>query len=331
MLGLRLIKYLSSRKILNFIKLYFVYLKLKFCVKKHKNIKLPQPSFLSFEPTNYCNLKCKLCVSGSGKLTRSKGFMDFEMYKNVIDENKKCLINILLHLQGEPLLHNQIVEMIAYAKANNIFTELSTNANILPSVFENLKENMPDKLIVSLDGLTQETYSKYRVNGELQKVFEALELLSKLSKDKRPYVELQFLVFSHNENQIPELKSLKQKYKIDKISLKTAQIYDESEINILPKNKKYSRYKIVNGKIVIKSKLKNACKRIVFGSVITWDGKLLPCCFDKDADFICGDINTSSVNAVRNSNNYLMFVKNVFLHRQNIEMCKNCTEGLKNE
>lgn len=113
------------------------------------------------------------------------------------------------------------------------------------------------------------------MNGELQKVLEALELLSKLSKDKRPYVELQFLVFSHNENQIPELKSLKSKYKIDKISLKTAQIYDESEINILPKNKKYSRYKIVNGKIVIKSKLKNACKRIVFGSVITWDGN---CC-----------------------------------------------------
>ena len=81
MLGLRLVKYLNSRKILNFIKLYFVFLKLKFCVKKHKNIKLPQPSFLSFEPTNYCNLKCKLCVSGSGKLTRPKGFMDFEMYK----------------------------------------------------------------------------------------------------------------------------------------------------------------------------------------------------------------------------------------------------------
>ncbi|MCK9255693.1 MAG: radical SAM protein [Bacteroidales bacterium] len=328
---LTIINYLSLAKIVNYLKLYFIYLKLKFFANKHKFKKLSQPSFLSFEPTNFCNLKCPLCPSGSGKLTRKKGFMDFEMYKNIIDDNKRYLTNILLHFQGEALLHKQIAEMIEYAKLNKIFTELSTNANLLPMNFDSLKNNMPDKLIVSLDGLNQETYNKYRQNGDLQKVLESLELLSHLPKNKRPFVELQFLVFSHNEAQIPELKALKSKYKIDKIKLKTAQIYNNSDIDILPKNEKYSRYKIINLEFFLKSKLKNSCKRIIFGSVITWDGKLLPCCFDKDADFICGDTNILSVNKIRNSKTYLNFVKNVFLNRQNIEICKNCTEGLKNE
>ncbi len=324
------IKYLSLYKILNFINLTYIFFKFKKTGNRKKTISLAPPSFLSFEPTNFCNLQCPLCPSGSGKLTRPKGFADFELFKKIIDENKKSLFNILLHFQGEPLLHKQISEMIHYARKNKIFTELSTNANLFPKIFENLKNNLPDKLIISLDGLTQDSYNKYRINGEISKVFQSLELLKKLKTRKRPFIELQFIVFAHNEAELSELKALKLKYKINKITLKTAQIYDKSEIELLPKNNKFSRYKIENGDFILKSSLKNSCKRVIFGSVITWDGKLLPCCFDKDADFICGDTNISSVNEIRNSKIYINFIKNVFSQRKSIEMCKNCTEGLKN-
>lgn len=287
---------------------------------------MPSPSFLSFEPTNYCNLKCPACPSGSGKLTRDKGFADFKLFKKIIDENKKYLINVLLHFQGEPLLHKQIGEMIYYARKNKIFTELSTNANLLPDIFDSLKNTLPDKIIISFDGLTQDIYSIYRQGGDINKVFESLELLSGLSKKQRPFVELQFLAFSHNENEIPNLKKIKLQYKIDKISIKTAQIYECSQIPMLPQNEKYSRYIVDGETFATKSKLQNNCSRIVFGSVICWDGKLVPCCFDKDAEFVMGDTNLQTVNEIRNSEKYKQFIKTVFSQRKSIEMCRNCTE-----
>ncbi|MDD3741454.1 MAG: radical SAM/SPASM domain-containing protein [Bacteroidales bacterium] len=320
------IKCLTFNKILNCFRLKSCFSKLKTKIQDISDVTLPPPSFLSFEPTNYCNLKCPACPSGSGVLTRAKGFADIELFKKLIDENKKYLINILLHFQGEPLLHSQIGEMISYARKNRIFTELSTNANLFPDVFNSLKNSMPDKLIISLDGTTQDIYNKYRVNGDINKVYDALKLLSQSPKKKRPFVEVQFLVFSHNEDEIPKLKEIKSQYKIDKISLKTAQIYESSQIPMLPKNNKYSRYNLEGDSFSLKSKLKNKCRRIVFGSVITWDGKLVPCCFDKDAEFVMGNVNSHSVNEIRNSEKYREFIKRVFSQRKSIEMCRNCTE-----
>jgi radical SAM protein with 4Fe4S-binding SPASM domain len=294
-------------------------------------IAIPPPSFLSFEPTNYCNLKCPACPSGSGKLSREKGFADIDVFKNLMDENRKQLINLILHFQGEPLLHKELGDMISYARESRIFTELSTNANLFPTVFDSLKNNMPDKIIISLDGLTQDTYNKYRVNGDISKVFEALKLLSQMPKKKRPFVEVQFLVFSHNEVEIPKLKKIKLQYKIDKISLKTAQIYEDSQISILPKNEKHSRYKVEGNSFKLKSKLPNYCRRIIFGSVITWDGKLVPCCFDKDAEFVMGDIKQQNLNQIRNADKYRQFIKTVFSQREKFEMCRNCSEGLEND
>lgn len=326
-----MLKYLSISKILNLLRLYRCFGKLKRWASNIELISIPPPSFISFEPTNYCNLKCPACPSGSGTLTRENGFANLDLFKKVIDENKKHLINIILHFQGEPLLHKQLGEMIKYARKNRIYTEFSTNGQLLAENIEMIKSAKPDKIIISLDGITQETYNKYRVNGDITKVFKSLEKLSELKRRDCPQIELQFLVFSHNENQIFKIKKLKSQYRIDKINLKTAQIYDSSQIAMLPKNDKYSRYKIEGENFTMKSDLPNYCRRIIFGSVITWDGKLVPCCFDKDANFIIGDAVKQSINQIRNTEKYKLFIKSVFSQRNKIDMCKNCTEGLKND
>ena len=55
-------------------------------------------------------------------------------------------------------------------------------------------------------------------------------------------------------------------------------------INLIPTIDKYSRYrKDKNGKMQIKSGLSNHCWRLWHANVITWDGLVVPCCFDKDA------------------------------------------------
>ena len=242
------------RKIWNLCRLHKFY-------RKAKNGKLigevPLPSFASYEPTNICNLSCEMCPSGKGLLKRSRGTADMELYRKFILENRKTLTNIILHFQGEPLMFQQLGEMIAFARQNRIYTMFSTNGQLLAQNIDLIRNARPDRIIVSLDGLTDETYTKYRVGGNLQNVFDGLEKLSQLPANERPYIELQFLVFSHNEHEIPDLQKLKRKYHIDKITLKSAQIYEESQIDFLPENQKYSRYNINNGKIKLKKESKN--------------------------------------------------------------------------
>jgi radical SAM protein with 4Fe4S-binding SPASM domain len=271
-------------------------------------------------------LKCPACPSGNGELSRERGFMDFSLFKKIIDDQKDTLINIIFHFQGEPLLHKELGRMINYAKENNIYTMFSTNAQLLAEKTDMIKESGPDKIIISLDGITQESYNKYRINGDINKIYSALKNLSGLKDGKRPFIELQFLVFSHNINEIPEVKKLKKKYKIDRITFKSVQIYDNSQINMLPADEKYLRYEVSDGNFRLRSDLRNKCHRIIFGSVITWNGNVVPCCFDKDAEYITGNAGNEKLNDIRNDNKYKTFINSVFSHRDKIEICKNCTE-----
>jgi len=268
-----------------------------------------------------------MCPSGKGQLKRPRGTADMKLYRKFILENRKTLTNIILHFQGEPLMCQQLDEMIAFARQNSIYTMFSTNGQLLVQNIDLIRNARPDHIIVSLDGLTNETYTKYRVGGNLQNVFDGLEKLSQLPAKERPYIELQFLVFSHNEHEIHGLKNLKKKYRIDKITLKSAQIYENSQVDFLPENQKFSRYAVTeNGNFQLKKELKSQCKRLVFGTVVCFDGRVVPCCFDKDADHELGNIASQSLQEIRNSKKYIDFVNKVFSNRNEIDICNNCTE-----
>lgn len=268
-----------------------------------------------------------MCPSGKGQLKRPRGTADMKLYRKFILENRKTLTNIMLHFQGEPLMCQQLDEMIAFARQNRIHTMFSTNGQLLVQNIDLIRNARPDHIIVSLDGLTDETYTKYRVGGKVQNVFDGLEKLSQLPAKERPYTELQFLVFSHNEHEIHELKNLKKKYRIDKITLKSAQIYENSQVDFLPENQKFSRYAVTeNRNFQLKKELKSQCKRLIFGTVVCFDGRVVPCCFDKDADHEFGNISNQSLAEIRNSEKFRNFVKQVFTQRNGIEICNNCTE-----
>lgn len=324
MLRLRNIRYLSLAKIWNIFRLQTFYRKAR---RGNFGAEVPPPYFASYEPTNICNLACEMCPSGKGELKRKRGMVDMELYRKFITENRRTLANIILHFQGEPLMCQQLGEMISLARQNLIHTMFSTNGQLLAQNIETIRKARPDHIIVSLDGLSDETYTKYRVGGKVQNVFDGLEKLSLLPARERPYIELQFLVFSHNEHEIAELKKLKKKYHIDKITLKSAQIYDKSQLGFLPDNEKYSRYTVSdNGDFVTKKQQNNRCKRLIFGTVACFDGRIVPCCFDKDASFELGNISSQSLHEIRNSEKYRNFVTKVFTQRNEIDICNNCTE-----
>ncbi len=294
-----------------------------------------QPFSISIEPTTACNLGCSECPSGLKSFTRPTGKIDLPLFRKVINELSPTLTYLILYFQGEPYLHPQMNDLIAYAHKKNIYTATSSNGHFFSE--ENAEQTVKsglDRLIISIDGTTQEVYEAYRKNGKLSKVLEGTKRIvewKKKLKKSTPHVIWQFLVVGPNEHQLEDVQKLAKSYGVDKVAFKTAQIYDYEDGNyLIPKNEQYSRYvKNASGKYTLKYKIQDECWKMWHSCVITWDGKVVPCCFDKDADHPMGTLSQYSFKEIWNSDTYNQFRRSLFKSRSSIEMCKNCSEGSK--
>ncbi len=254
------------------------------------------------------------------------------LFKNTIDQVKDHLTWLHLYFQGEPFLNPRFLDMVRYADSKDIFTSTSTNGHYLQKaqVAEVLQSGLK-QLIVSMDGISQEIYEQYRIGGNLAKVQEGIKLLLTERHKKRQYfprVILQFLVTGQNEHQLHNLKIWAQEMGVDELQLKTTQIYNfENGSELIPSDLGYSRYVPVgNGKWKLKKKMENRCWRMWQGAVSTWDGKIVPCCFDKDAEHVMGELKNQSLSSIWSSLPYQAFRKQLLSDRKQIEICRNCTE-----
>jgi radical SAM protein with 4Fe4S-binding SPASM domain len=327
-----LLKKLSVRKLLNMLKVYA-----SFHVSKNnkKPIIWGQPFSLAIEPTTACNLRCPECPSGLRSFTRPTGHLDSNFFQKVIDEVHRDLLYLTFYFQGEPYLHPEFLNMVRYAGHKKIYTSTSTNAHYLNDA--NAKKTIEsglDRLIISIDGTTQETYKAYRVGGQLEKVLEGARNVVKWKKELKsstPHLIFQFLVVRPNEHQIEEVKALAKDIGMDEVIFKTAQVYDFKHGNdLIPTIDQYARYKKNNdGTWSIKSTLDNQCWKMWHSCVITWDGKVVPCCFDKDADHVLGTLDNFSMKAIWAGDAYRQFRASILKSRSEIDICSNCSEGCK--
>jgi len=330
--GLNFIGMQAPSRLVNMARVYtsFQWSKLSGNVNHHG-----MPISISIEPTTSCNLRCPECPSGLRSFTRPTGMMEKELFESVIAQLAPSLSYLIFYFQGEPYLHPHLLEMVKLASVKKIYTATSTNAHYLndEAAKETVKSGL-DRLIISLDGTTQETYQSYRVGGKLDKVIEGTKNILRWKKElksKTPHVIFQFLVVKHNEHQLEDVKNLAKTLGVDEVKFKTAQIYDfENGSDLIPAIDKYSRYqKNQNGKYSIKNGLLDECWKMWHSCVVTWDGKVVPCCFDKDAHFVLGDLNKNSFEEIWRGEKYNQFRQSLFNSRSEIEMCRNCTEGGK--
>ncbi|HMT29172.1 MAG TPA: SPASM domain-containing protein [Bacteroidia bacterium] len=327
-----IVSHLTPRKIWNFGAITGSYLLSKWT---GRNSHRGMPVAVSFEPTTSCNLRCPECPSGLRSFTRPIGMLDPDFFKKVIDEIHRELLYLIFYFQGEPYLNPSFLDLVKYATSKGIYTATSTNAHYLND--DNSKKTIEsglDRLIISIDGTTQETYESYRVGGNLEKVLEGARNVVKWKKELKsstPHIIFQYLVVRPNEHQTEEIIKIAREIGVDEVAFKTAQIYDyENGSALIPENEKFSRYKqLENGKWEIKNSLLNHCWKLWHSCVITWDGKVVPCCFDKDAEYRMGDLKQNSFHKIWTSESYSKFRASVLRSRSEIEMCKNCTEGTK--
>lgn len=300
-----------------------------------KAIHKGQPFSLSIEPTTACNLGCPECPSGLKQFTRPTGKLNLDLHKKMIEQLKKSVFYINYYFQGEPFLHPNFLDLIIEAKRNKIYTATSTNAHFIDQKkAEEIVASGLDRLIISIDGLTQATYENYRVHGKLDKVIEGTNHLLEAKKrmnSSTPHLIFQFLAVKPNEHEIPGIFQLGKEMKIDEVRIKSAQLYDYVNGNpLMPDNEKYSRYKLqTDGTYKLKYKTGNHCWRMWSSSVLTWDGKVVPCCFDKDAKHVLGTLEDKTFNEIWNNRQYIAFRQAVLSGRNQIDICQNCSEGAK--
>ena len=295
-----------------------------------------QPFMLMVEPTNYCNLKCPLCPSGNGEMSRRRGNMSIDDFKKMVDELAPKSFMMMMWNQGEPYLNGCFNEMVRYAHDKGIFTFTSTNRHYIrkDSEAESIVKSGLDEIIVSLDGVDQETYQQYRVGGDINKVFDGVKRLVVAKKQlglETPFINLQFIVMRHNQQDIKHAEQLANDLGVDKFLVKTAQVYSKSDADkFLPSEDSYSRYTETEDGLVVKGQPVRGCKVLWYSTMVNWNGDVAPCCFDKNVDFKMGSaFEKGSFSQIWRGRQYMDFRNTVLRNRASVDMCRNCSEGYR--
>lgn len=301
-----------------------------------KDILPPLPIWLVIEPCNFCNLKCPVCLTGSGKMNRPSKAMGFEEFKKIVDQVRGYTKKILLFGWGEPFLNKDILKMVKYAVESGIRdVRLSTNCTLLNSkeLCEEIVKSGLRRLILSFDGLDQETLSKYRRGANFNNIVEGIKLFTRTKKElgaDLPETELQFLVMKHNEHQRKAMREFARKLGVDVYMEKSLNTYrgsyfQEKAKDFLPKDQSRSRYILEdNKKYKLKGEIPNSCHLVYQSAVINSDGTVIPCCNDLYSDYIMGNVFKEKLKNIWKNKKYQTLRKKIRKNRKGILMCRTC-------
>ena len=292
------------------------------------------PTFLSIEPANFCQLRCPECPVGMAGKQENRRKMSIALFQQILEEAKPYVHTMQFYFQGEPLLNEHLGEMIRLAHEAGIYTVVSTNAQALTrALAEQLVNVGLSRIIVSIDGLSEESYGAYRQGGSLHKALLGLGYLkaAKQQTDANLTIELQCLRLKSNEHEWQTLTRSFRQMGADKLTLKTAQFYGYEQGNMLmPTQEKYSRYRREkDGLYHPKNRLKNkysACRRLYMGAVIDAEGIMLPCCFDKGRKYSFGSVQELGIRGCWLGQQAERFRDVVLRNDRNLDICRNCTE-----
>ncbi len=315
------LRVLTWQRIRNWIRCYYAY-------RRGKTKWNGYPTFVSVEPANYCQLRCPECPVGMRLYKKGAQTLDATLFSRLLEENADYMHTIIFYFQGEPLLNNNLPELIRIAKQYNLFTYLSTNLQtITPTLAKKLIAAGIDYIVCSIDGISEESYLVYRQGGSLKKALIGLQLLheEKQRQKAQTIIEWQCLYLKTNEHEWEQIRATYKQLGADILTFKTAQFYDYKHGNpLMPTQEKYSRYYYVNGEYIPKQKKTNSCQRMYMGCVMDVQGNIVPCCFDKGSEHILGNIKENSLKSIWQGKRAQAFRQQVNSNRNAITICQNC-------
>lgn len=267
------------------------------------------------ELTSYCNYRCVMCPN-KNLTPAQKGYMDFNLYRKIIDQCKDFIFDLNLAHRGESLLHPQLIEMIEYASERNLFTRLHTNGSLLTEkISPQLISSGLDRISFSFDGYDKPTYEKIRQGGDFQKTLTNIIRFLEIKKEthsSKPVAALEVINF--NQKNSSSLIKAKQNFKdqfkdlpLDEFMMKELHNWAGE----LEKKKDSSTY--------------STCPFPWNALVIFWDGAVLPCTQDFFGYYILGNAEHTSLRDLWNSSRIINLRKKlVNKDIQSLKACAHC-------
>jgi radical SAM protein with 4Fe4S-binding SPASM domain len=252
--------------------------------------------------------------------------MPREVWGRVLREAASYAHTMQFYFQGEPLLNKDLPQMVSEAHEAGLYTIVSTNAQAMtPEMAESLVKAGLSRIIVSMDGLTDESYGAYRIGGILAQCKAALGYLrdAKQRLHGRTLIELQVLRLRTNEHEWEEFKRQYRLFGADRLVFKTAQLYDYADGHpLMPSDPRYSRYVQGTDGKYHRRKLRKGCFRVWSGVVVTTKGDVLPCCYDKSHAYPYGNIMDTPLADLFTNDKAMAFRKAAMNEQPSI--CKEC-------
>lgn len=211
--GKSLIRYGSPKKFWNAIRTEMAY--------RRRQSDVPSaPYIMNIEPLYYCNLDCPLCDRQIFPLARKKdaGRLPLEIIDKIFREVGDYLFQCQIFGQGEPMLDwKRSRYIIEEAHKKRVFTLLSTNCTLItPQIAQEVVASPLDHLVCAIDGITQESYSVYRVGGKVEDALRGLRLVC-AERDRQKsniQIEWQFLIHRHNIHEQAEAQKIADELKV---------------------------------------------------------------------------------------------------------------------
>ncbi len=301
-------------------KILFLYSLVKYHLSSGR--KAAYPLYITVDPVNICNLRCPLCATNHSKY--KKEMMSFPLFKNIIDKVPSAKV-VNLFNWGETFLNPDIFKMIAYAKSREYITTIHSNFSLNKDdeFFQKIVKSGLDVLVLSIDGASRESYSKYRVGGNFERVLENIGSVVRMKKhlnSKKPKIIWKFVVNQFNEHEIEKAEEMAKEYGISFVTDKMGLGDDLPDIQLeesieerkrywLPENRDYLFPRYMGN---YKPPLFNGvCVQLFTTMIINPDGKVFPCCWLANEDSVFGDLKNDSFDSIWN-NKYYRYSRELF-------------------
>ena len=288
------------------------------------------PPNVTIDITNRCNLRCPLCATGKGETGRPSKVMPLADFEKIIDQISEKSFQVFLYCWGEPLLVKNIADYVRVAKKAGLAVILSSNFS-LPISHDRIESLIlagVDRIIVSMDGITAESYSKYRLGGNFDLVKENVRRFAHAKaklKTKSPKLIWQFLAFNFNEDQIPIARKLYTQWGFDDFEVEKPNLpFGINDPSLAEKwFAKNSALRLFDT-FDIKDNTGRNCFWPWRLAVIQSDGALSPCCYVSNLKHDSGNVIAQGFSTAWNSPD-MQKIRMAIRGKGEMEPCFSCS------
>jgi len=278
------------------------------------------PDRMYLESTNACNLNCIMCPNGMGQMKRKRGFMEWELFRSIVDEMAGHIQTTTLHIWGEPLLHPQLPDMIAYARQKGLRSEISTNATLLTEDLskEILKAGL-GAIYMCLDGASADTYEAIRRRGDYEQTRANMQRFIELRREVKaaePLVNVQIIEMQPTKSEVEEFGKQWRQAGVHRVSVKPFDSWG-NQVDAI------SALRAAEANVPSK---RWHCPNLWFHVHIYWDGTLVCCDRDFEALYPLGNVDEGVMKTWNGPAMRELRRKHLAKKLDDVPSCRNCVE-----